>query len=89
MPRHVASYALVAGVALSLTAGADAQSRDTLETKLTADGATILLEWSKKHPWHQELQSRGAALIAEYPDRVTRDRLRGRQRRRAPRTRRR
>ena len=66
MPRHVASYVLVAGVALSLTAGANAQSRDTLETKLTADGATILLEWSKKHPWHQELQSRGATLIAEY-----------------------
>lgn len=43
-----------------------AQDRDTLETKVTAEGSLVLLEWSKKHPWSLEMASRGAALVAEY-----------------------
>jgi hypothetical protein len=43
-----------------------AQSRDTLDTKVTANGNLILLDWDKKHLWDAELLARGASLVAEY-----------------------
>ena len=43
-----------------------AQSRETMETKITVEGSTVVLEWSKKHPWDAELTARGAVLVAEY-----------------------
>ena len=43
-----------------------AQSRDTLETKVTGDGSTVILQWSKKHPWDSILQGNKAFLAAEY-----------------------
>lgn len=45
-----------------------AQNRDTLETRLTASGDVVLLEWSRKHPWDRELLAGGAFLMAEYRD---------------------
>ena len=44
------------------------QGRDTLETRVTAEGNEIIFEWSKKHPWDAELIAHGASLYAEYRD---------------------
>lgn len=55
-----------AAVLLAVSCALTAQDRDTLETKVTADGGIVLLEWSKKHPWGLEMAARGAALVAEY-----------------------
>lgn len=41
------------------------QNRDTLETLVTASGGVVLLEWSQKHPWKDQLAG-GLALVAEY-----------------------
>ena len=43
-----------------------AQNRDTLETRVTAAGNVILVEWTKKHPWDAELLAGGGFLAAEY-----------------------
>jgi hypothetical protein len=43
-----------------------AQSRDTLETKVTGEASAIVFQWSKKHPWDINLQSGKAFLAAEY-----------------------
>jgi len=55
----------VGGLIVS-TACLAAQNKDTLETKVVAQGGSVVLQWSKKHPWSARLQSQGAALIAEY-----------------------
>ncbi len=59
---------LRAAVSLALVAAASsvAQNRNTLETKITAENGTVLLEWSKKHPWDADLLNFGALLLAEY-----------------------
>jgi hypothetical protein len=44
------------------------QGRDTLETRVTAEGNEITFEWTKKHPWDADLIARGASLYAEYRD---------------------
>jgi hypothetical protein len=59
----VASFATLAGLDAVRLAG---QSRETLETRVTASGDFVVLEWSKKHPWDAELLARGASLVAEY-----------------------
>ncbi|MEO8075741.1 MAG: hypothetical protein ABI818_05380 [Acidobacteriota bacterium] len=61
------------GGALLLSIGAaaialSAQSRDSLETKVTVDGNEVVFKWSKHHPWDADLVARGAALYAEYRD---------------------
>jgi hypothetical protein len=48
------------------SAGLLAQSRETLETKVTAVGDTVTLKWGQKHPWDAELKARGASLFVEY-----------------------
>jgi hypothetical protein len=68
-PRHSRRGGLRPITLVLLVAGgiaAAAQSRDTLETKVTADGDMVLLDWSKKHPWDAALLEQGAAMIAEY-----------------------
>lgn len=42
------------------------QSRDTLETRVSASGNVVLVEWTKKHPWDTDLLARGGFLAAEY-----------------------
>ncbi len=53
-------------MALAIAFGVQAQSRDTLETEVTADGDVILLKWSKKHAWDADLQTAPPILLAEY-----------------------
>lgn len=55
-----------AAAACAMAAVAFAQNRDTLETKLTAKGTQVVLEWSKKHPWDANLLARGASLVVSY-----------------------
>ncbi len=43
-----------------------AQSRETLETKVTAVRGSIVFEWSKKHPWDAQLAASPPYLVAEY-----------------------
>lgn len=43
-----------------------AQSRETLETKVSVRNDRVMLEWSSKHPWDQMLQSNAPYLLAEY-----------------------
>jgi hypothetical protein len=43
-----------------------AQDRDTLFTRVTAEGNTVALKWDKDHPWDKQLASSGAELFAEY-----------------------
>ena len=43
-----------------------AQSRETLETKVTGVRSSIVLEWSKNHPWDAQLAAAPPYLIAEY-----------------------
>ncbi|MFN0180212.1 MAG: hypothetical protein ACKVZ0_15540 [Gemmatimonadales bacterium] len=42
------------------------QSRETLETKVTAVRGNIVLEWSKKHPWDAQLAATPPYLLVEY-----------------------
>jgi hypothetical protein len=43
-----------------------AQDKDTLDTKVVAEGNTITLSWNKKHPWDADLIAHGVSLFAEY-----------------------
>jgi hypothetical protein len=43
-----------------------AQSRETLETKVTVSGDRVQLEWSARHPWDEVLRTRPPGLLAEY-----------------------
>jgi hypothetical protein len=43
-----------------------AQDKDTVWTKATGQGATIVLSWDKNHPWAADLSARGAMLMAKY-----------------------
>jgi hypothetical protein len=43
-----------------------AQDKDTLDTKVVAEGNTITLSWDKKHPWDADLIAHGVSLFAEY-----------------------
>jgi hypothetical protein len=47
-----------------------AQSRETLETRVTARNGAVFLKWGKKHPWDAQLQASGAILVAEYRTRA-------------------
>jgi hypothetical protein len=49
-----------------LVSSALAQDKDTLDTKVVADGEIITLSWDTKHPWDAALMAQGVALIAEY-----------------------
>ncbi|MBK9410296.1 MAG: hypothetical protein IPN47_20065 [Gemmatimonadetes bacterium] len=50
----------------ALAGRVSAQSRETLETKVTVEGDRVILEWSAKHPWDPALQTSGVSLLAEY-----------------------
>lgn len=54
------------GSLCSLSVALLAQSRETLETKVTSVGDTVTLKWGQKHPWDAELKARGAWLFVEY-----------------------
>lgn len=56
------SLALLPGLASS----ALAQDKDTLDTKVVADGDNLTLSWDNKHPWDAALMAQGVALLAEY-----------------------
>jgi hypothetical protein len=57
----------VAGILAAATAGVlTAQSRETLETKVTISDTEITFKWSKKHPWDAVLIANGVSLFAEY-----------------------
>ncbi len=57
----------VAGLAgISAPSPLPAQSRETLETKVSVRGDRVLLEWSDKHPWDAILLSNAPVLLAEY-----------------------
>lgn len=45
---------------------APAQSRETLETKVSVSGDRVTLEWSAKHPWDRILLASAPSLLAEY-----------------------
>ncbi len=64
--RALAAGAMSIGMALAVGLGVEAQSRETLETEVTADGDVILLKWTKKHTWDAELQAAAPVLLAEY-----------------------
>jgi hypothetical protein len=58
--------------ALALGCGgspASGPSRQTVETRVTANGEEVLLRWSPRHPWDADLMANGALLVAEYRDR--------------------
>jgi hypothetical protein len=57
--------AVVASILLATALGR-AQDKDTLWTKVTAEGKAILLSWDKNHPWDQMLGAQGAELMATY-----------------------
>jgi hypothetical protein len=57
---------IVIAALLSLRSSANGQSRETLETKVTASGNEIILKWTKKHPWDAVLVAQGASLYAGY-----------------------
>lgn len=63
---QVGRGAVALALAASITAVALAQDRDTLWTKVSADGASISLSWDKSHPWDATLGASGAELIARY-----------------------
>jgi hypothetical protein len=52
--------------ALATLTAVVAQDRDTLFTRVTAEGNTVALKWDKDHPWDKQLASSGAELFAEY-----------------------
>jgi hypothetical protein len=65
--RSIAAELVLIGLLFQgLSARGDAQSRETLETKVTGSGGLVFLKWGKKHPWAAELQARGASLMIEY-----------------------
>lgn len=66
--RAARRLAVAAGLAAAVAVPFEgyAQNRDTLETKVTAEGGVVALEWSKNHPWSQILLARGASIVAEY-----------------------
>ena len=66
-PRIILRAAGAAALAAfaTLTAVA-AQDRDTLFTRITAEGNTVTLKWDKDHPWDKQLATSGAELFAEY-----------------------
>lgn len=43
-----------------------AQDKDTLWTKVTAEGNTVSVVWDKHHPWDAEISARGLQLVAKY-----------------------
>ena len=43
-----------------------AQNKETVWTKVSADGSTITLSWDKNHPWSADLSRGGATLVAKY-----------------------
>lgn len=55
--------ALALGCAGPRSSGPD---RETVETRVVANGDQVLLRWSERHPWDSELLARGAMLVAEY-----------------------
>jgi hypothetical protein len=57
-----AGLAAAAGTAASLSA----QDKDTMWTKVAAEGSVITLSWDKNHPWNAELAAGGVALMARY-----------------------
>jgi hypothetical protein len=42
------------------------QGKETLFTSLSTDGRTVWLNWSKNHPWAEQLGEMRAELVAEY-----------------------
>jgi hypothetical protein len=42
------------------------QGKDTLFTSLSTDGKSVWLNWSKNHPWAEQLGQMRAELVAEY-----------------------
>ena len=64
--RATVAGAVSIATALTVGLGIQAQSRETLETEVSADGDVIFLKWSNKHPWDAELQAAAPALVAEY-----------------------
>lgn len=51
---------------LSHSPNGQTQSRETLETRVSASGDRITLAWSKKHPWDKDLSNHGPFLFIEY-----------------------
>jgi len=45
---------------------AAAQDKETLWTKVTAEGRIVSLAWDKDHPWDAALNTGGAELVARY-----------------------
>lgn len=43
-----------------------AQGKDTVWTRVSADGAQLTLSWDKSHPWSKDMDGRGAELVARY-----------------------
>lgn len=65
-----AARCVVAGLVVMVAwADAEAQNRETLETKVTGVRAVVMLEWSDKHQWDQLLQASPPVLLAEYRNR--------------------
>src|SRR5688572_27710309 len=64
--RATVAGAVSIAMALAVGLGVQAQSRETLETEVSADGDVIFLKWSQKHPWDADLQAAAPALLAEY-----------------------
>jgi hypothetical protein len=54
---------------LCLAPSAISQDKDTLDTKVTAEGDVVTLSWDSKHPWDAALMAQGVALMAEYKTR--------------------
>ena len=54
------------GLVVLLGAVAFAQDKDTVWTKVTAEGSTLTLGWDRNHPWAADLGGRGATLVAKY-----------------------
>jgi len=62
--RRSTAILIVAAVLIPLAA--IAQDKDTLWTKVSAEGKTVTLSWDKNHPWDQMLSAQGAELMATY-----------------------
>lgn len=50
-----------------------AQDKDTLWTKLSAEGRSVFLSWNKNHPWDQQLGHTSTNLMAKYATESGRD----------------
>ena len=71
MPTSCGLFAcaiLIGTVAIGAS-GAWAQDKNSLDTKVVAEGGTITLSWDKKHPWDADMLARGVSLLAEYKTR--------------------